>query len=108
MLKELQKNEKSTKEVKSDTATRYLNLTAYGYFRDIEGRPSIKPPWGTLNAINLNTGEYEWKVPVGNYPDLQEEGKPITGSWGVFSNFCPSLKQQLKTSSIERLVDTQR
>ena len=85
MLKELQKNEKSTKEVKSDTATRYLNLTAYGYFRDIEGRPSIKPPWGTLNAINLNTGEYEWKVPVGNYPDLQEEGKPITGSWGVFS-----------------------
>ena len=82
LLKEVVTNEKSNKEVKSDTIPRYLNIRAYGHFRDIEGRPSIKPPWGTLNAINLSTGEYEWKIPVGNYPDLQKEGAPSTGTGG--------------------------
>jgi len=48
--------------------------------KDPEGHPAIKPPWGTLNAINLNTGEYEWTIPVGNHPDLQKKGGPITGS----------------------------
>jgi len=63
----------------SDTGMVYLNLTAYGYFRDKEGRPAIKPPWGTLNAINLNTGEYAWRVPLGNIPELQQAGDPPTG-----------------------------
>ena len=83
-LKEVQANENANAnaEVQSDTLPRYLNIRAYGYFRDSEGRPGIKPPWGTLNAINLNTGEYMWKIPVGNYPDLQEEGAPITGTGG--------------------------
>jgi quinoprotein glucose dehydrogenase len=63
----------------SDTGMVYLNLTAYGYFRDNEGRPAIKPPWSTLNAINLNTGEYAWRVPLGNIPELQQPGDPPTG-----------------------------
>ena len=67
-----------------DTASRYLNLTAYGYFRDPDRNPAIKPPWGTLNAINLNTGEYAWRIPLGNVPELQEDGAPPTGTenWG--------------------------
>ena len=65
-----------------DTAAIYLNLTAYGYFRDPEGRPGIKPPWGTLHAIDLNTGEYVWQIPVGNHPELQEKGALETGSEG--------------------------
>ncbi|CAD5259485.1 MULTISPECIES: PQQ-binding-like beta-propeller repeat protein [unclassified Imperialibacter] len=69
--------EKPTEE--SDTGMVYLNLTAYGYFRDNKGRPAIKPPWGTLNAINLNTGEYSWRVPLGNIPELQQPGDPPTG-----------------------------
>ncbi|THV58200.1 c-type cytochrome [Flagellimonas alvinocaridis] len=81
-LKEVQANEQANTETQQDTLPRFLNIRAYGYFRDSKGRPGIKPPWGTLNAINLNTGEYEWKVPVGNYPDLQEEGMPITGTGG--------------------------
>lgn len=62
----------------------YRNITAYSYFRDPEGHPAIKPPWGTLNAINLHTGEYVWKIPLGNFPERQEEGGPETGTenWG--------------------------
>ena len=47
---------------------------------DSSGYPGIKPPWGTLNAIDLNTGEYLWRVPLGEYPELTKKGIPITGT----------------------------
>ncbi|MDT0645364.1 PQQ-binding-like beta-propeller repeat protein [Zunongwangia sp. F260] len=47
---------------------------------DQEGYPGIKPPWGTLNAIDLGTGEYLWRVPLGEYPKLTERGIPVTGT----------------------------
>lgn len=47
---------------------------------DQNGYPGIKPPWGTLNAIDLNTGDYLWKVPLGEYPELTKKGIPITGT----------------------------
>jgi len=62
-LAEIRENMKAFS--KKDTAPSYLNLTAYAQFEDASGHPAIKPPWGTLNAINLNTGEYAWKIPVG-------------------------------------------
>lgn len=49
-------------------------------FTDQNGYPGIKPPWGTLNAIDLNTGEYLWRVPLGEYPELTKKGIPITGT----------------------------
>jgi quinoprotein glucose dehydrogenase len=33
-----------------------------------------------LNAINLNTGEYEWTVPLGEVPELTAKGVPVTGT----------------------------
>ncbi|HEV7406314.1 MAG TPA: PQQ-binding-like beta-propeller repeat protein [Chthoniobacteraceae bacterium] len=47
---------------------------------DAEGYPAIKPPWGTLNAVDLNTGELKWKVPLGEYPALKARGLPPTGT----------------------------
>lgn len=83
-LLEIERNEQAIKkglgQTKQDTASRFLNVTAYRSFRDIDGNPGIKPPWGTLNAINLNTGEYEWKITVGNIAKLQKPGGPITGA----------------------------
>ncbi|MEP7274092.1 MAG: PQQ-binding-like beta-propeller repeat protein [Acidobacteriota bacterium] len=55
-------------------------FTGYHRFLDPDGYPGIAPPWGTLNAINLNTGEYVWKIPLGEYPELAARGLKNTGS----------------------------
>jgi quinoprotein glucose dehydrogenase len=55
-------------------------FTGYHKFLDPEGYPAVAPPWGTLSAINLNTGEYAWKIPFGEYPELVAQGMKNTGS----------------------------
>jgi len=52
----------------------------YGKFYDPDGYPAVVPPWGTLNAINLDTGEYAWKIPFGEYPQLAAQGMKNTGT----------------------------
>ncbi len=55
-------------------------MTGYNRFLDDQGYPGITPPWGTLNAVNLNTGKLLWKVPLGEYPELTARGIPVTGT----------------------------
>jgi quinoprotein glucose dehydrogenase len=55
-------------------------FTGYHKFLDPEGYPAVVPPWGTLNAINLNTGKYAWKIPLGEYPELAAKGMKPTGT----------------------------
>ena len=55
-------------------------LTGYGYFRDAQGYPAVKPPWGQLNAINLNTGEFVWPRAAGGIRRAKEAGVPQTGT----------------------------
>ena len=40
----------------------------------------LKPPWGTLTAIDLNRGELAWQIPLGEYPELHGRGVPPTGT----------------------------
>ncbi|HXJ38435.1 MAG TPA: family 16 glycoside hydrolase, partial [Bryobacteraceae bacterium] len=49
-------------------------------FSDPDGHPATAPPWGTLTAINLATGDFAWKVPLGEYPDLVAKGIRNTGT----------------------------
>ena len=60
--------------------TMKYHLTGYNRFLDPDGYPAVRPPWGTLNAINLNTGEYLWKIPFGEYPELASAGMRDTGT----------------------------
>ena len=56
---------------------------AFGGFHrylDAEGYPAIKPPWGTLNAVDLNTGELKWKVTLGEYKELKKRVVAPTGT----------------------------
>jgi quinoprotein glucose dehydrogenase len=67
------------KEVMGDEPMDY-RISGYTKFLDKDGYPAIRPPWGTLNAIDLNTGEYVWTKVYGTYPELEAKGIPQTGS----------------------------
>jgi quinoprotein glucose dehydrogenase len=55
-------------------------ISGYTKFLDQDGFPAITPPWGTLNAIDLNTGEYIWKKVLGETPGLESKGVIETGA----------------------------
>lgn len=55
-------------------------LDGYNRFIDSKGYPAITPPWGTLTAIDLNTGEHRWQVPLGEYAELTAQGIAPTGT----------------------------
>ena len=56
------------------------SYAGYPRFHDQEGYPANKPPWGTLNCLDLNTGKLLWKVPLGEFPELTARGVPKTGT----------------------------
>jgi len=56
------------------------SFNGYHRFYDNEGYPANKPPWGTLNCLDLNTGKLVWKVPLGEYPALAAQGIAKTGT----------------------------
>jgi len=78
-------DEQDKKEVDIENGEDELSVLPYkhsGYnkFLDSNGNPGIAPPWGTMHAINLNTGEYIWSIPLGETPSLLEKGIKGTGT----------------------------
>ena len=69
----------SKKGIERRSAEQQYGFTGYNKFLTKDGYPAISPPWGTLNAINLNTGQLVWKIPFGEFPELTKKGVPITG-----------------------------
>ena len=57
-----------------------MHFSGYNRFRDADGYPAVSPPWGTLNAIDMNTGQYRWRIPFGYYPQLAAVGMGNTGT----------------------------
>ena len=66
-------------KVTSQSPLKY-GIDGYNQFLDPDGYPAVKPPWGTLNAIDLNTKKYVWKKPLGEWPALAAQGIHDTGS----------------------------
>ena len=56
------------------------DFVGYERWRDSSGYPAIKPPWGTLSAIDLNSGDYLWRITLGEHAALTAKGAPITGT----------------------------
>lgn len=71
-----------TKEVnqKKDNEREPYSHTGYNRFLDPDGYPAIKPPWGTLNAIDLKAGRIAWQVTLGEFADLKARGLSPTGT----------------------------
>jgi quinoprotein glucose dehydrogenase len=65
---------------KADRSWQKYRNEGYILFRDPDNYPPIKPPWGTLNAIDLNKGEIRWTIPFGEYPELAAKGMTNTGT----------------------------
>lgn len=79
LLRYLGVHDRVSSPANASGADRYT-FTGYRKFLDPEGYPAIAPPWGTLNAIDMKTGRYLWKIPLGEYPDLAGKGMENTGS----------------------------
>lgn len=81
---EAKERQKKAFTMKARWVDSFLNLpygvTGYYKFLSPEGYPAIRPPWGTLTAINLHTGEHVWKTTLGEYPALKAKGVPPTGT----------------------------
>ena len=72
---------KQPDSLKADNTTRVrYSLKDYLQLLDQNGYPGVKPPWGTLNAVDLNTGDILWKKPLGEFPALTEKGISNTGT----------------------------
>ncbi len=75
-------NEEKQEAVDTKTTTFPLPYRMKGYdkFLTEDGYPAISPPWGQLSALNLNTGEYAWKIVLGEFKELTARGIPPTGT----------------------------
>ena len=57
-----------------------FSFTGYTRWYDSKGYPVSRPPWGTLTAIEMNTGKHLWQIPLGEYPELTAKGIAPTGT----------------------------
>jgi quinoprotein glucose dehydrogenase len=64
----------------TSAANQPYRFTGYRRWLDPQGYPAVGMPWGTLNAIDISTGQYAWRIPFGEFPELAAKGMKDTGS----------------------------
>jgi quinoprotein glucose dehydrogenase len=69
-----------TASLANESGPSAYRFSGYSKFMDPDGYPAVVPPWGTLSAIDLNSGRYRWRIPLGEYPELAARGMTDTGS----------------------------
>lgn len=84
-ISEFLRGQESSAKASEDHQTETNNSLSYamvgfGRFKDNRGFPVVKPPWGTLNAIDLNSGDYLWSVPLGHEPGFEDPDIPVSGT----------------------------
>lgn len=52
------------RHLRSGYESKYF-FAGYDKFLDPDGYPAMNPPWGTLNALDLDSGERRWQIPLG-------------------------------------------
>jgi quinoprotein glucose dehydrogenase len=54
--------------------------SGFGFMIAGDGLSPIAPPWSSLTAYDLNQGTIQWRIPLGEVPDLAAKGFKSTGS----------------------------
>ena len=67
-------------EIKLNPKIKFGYYSTWEPFVDLDGYPGIKPPWGTLTSMDLNTGKIIWQVPLGEHEELNIKNIPTTGT----------------------------
>ncbi len=78
-LLDMEESESADHRTETDASLPYA-MMGFGRFKDNRGYPVVKPPWGTLNALDLNTGEYLWQVPLGHEKGFEDPEYPVSGT----------------------------
>ncbi len=76
----------------------------FKFAKDKYGYPAIKPPWGTLTALNLNNGKIIWQVPFGEYHELTKKGIPITGTENIGGATATSGNIIIATGTLDKKI----
>ena len=74
----VEKKEAASANLSKVPADKFVH-TGYPKFLDDKGLPAITPPWGTLTAIDLNSGQFIWQTTLGITPGLPDQDTKPTG-----------------------------
>jgi quinoprotein glucose dehydrogenase len=73
-------NQKKEMEGGKERLSPQYYMQGYSRLLTEDGYPGIQPPWGTLTAIDMNTGKIKWQSVLGEFDELTAKGFEPTGT----------------------------